>query len=64
MRDEHLNGQLFDSLLEIQVLNEAWRIDYGCKSSGSRKGSPFGDELAICPFGMDGDLLFSEALVS
>ena len=28
MRDEHLNGQLFDSLLEAQVLNEAWRIDY------------------------------------
>jgi len=27
MRDEHLNGQLFDSLLEAQVLNEAWRID-------------------------------------
>jgi len=28
MRDEHLNGQVFDSLLEAQVLNEAWRIDY------------------------------------
>jgi len=28
MRDEHLNGQLFDSLLEAQVLNEAWRVDY------------------------------------
>lgn len=28
MRDEHLNGQLFDSLLEAQVLNEDWRIDY------------------------------------
>ena len=28
MRDEHLNGQLFDTLFEAQVLNEAWRIDY------------------------------------
>ena len=28
MRDEHLNGQLFDTLLEAQVLNEAWRVDY------------------------------------
>ena len=28
MHDEHLNGQLFDSLLEAQVLNEDWRIDY------------------------------------
>lgn len=27
-RDEHLNGQLFDTLLEAQVLNEDWRIDY------------------------------------
>ena len=28
MRDEHLNGQPFDTLLEAQVLNEDWRIDY------------------------------------
>jgi putative transposase len=28
MRDEHLNGQLFDSLFEAQVLTEDWRIDY------------------------------------
>jgi len=28
MRDEHLNGQLFDTLLEAQVLNELWRVDY------------------------------------
>jgi putative transposase len=34
MRDEHLNGQQFDSLPEAQVLTEAqiltedWRIDY------------------------------------
>ena len=27
-RDEHPNGQLFDSLLEAQVLTELWRIDY------------------------------------
>ena len=28
MRDEHLNGLLFDSLLEAKVLTEDWRIDY------------------------------------
>ena len=28
LRDEHLNGQHFHSLLEAQVLTEAWRIDY------------------------------------
>jgi hypothetical protein len=26
LRDEHLNGQQFDSLLEAQVLTEDWRI--------------------------------------
>jgi putative transposase len=28
LRNEFLNGQLFDSLLEAQVLAEDWRIDY------------------------------------
>jgi putative transposase len=28
LRDEYLNGQLFESLLEAQVLIEDWRIDY------------------------------------
>ena len=27
-RDEHPNGQLFDGLLEAQVLTELWRIDF------------------------------------
>jgi putative transposase len=36
---------------------------YGCKSSGSGRGSPFGDELAIGPLGVDGDLLLSKALL-
>jgi len=27
MRDEHLNAQRFDTLLEAQVLTEDWRID-------------------------------------
>jgi len=27
MRDEHLNGQLFDTLFEAQVPTEDWRID-------------------------------------
>ena len=36
LRDEHLNGQLFDSLLEAQVLTEAWRID--CNSNRRHSG--------------------------
>ena len=28
MRDEHLNGRLFDSLLEVQVLTKDWRLEY------------------------------------
>lgn len=28
MRDEHLNGEIFDTLLEAQVLTERWRRDY------------------------------------
>jgi len=28
MRDEHLNGQQFDSLLEAKILTEDWRFDY------------------------------------
>ena len=27
MRDEHLNGQLLDTLVETQVPTEDWRID-------------------------------------
>ena len=28
LRDEHLNRQLFDNLLEAEMLTEDWRIDY------------------------------------
>jgi len=28
LRDEHLNGMQFDSMLEAQVFTEDWRIDY------------------------------------
>ena len=38
MRDEHLNGQLFDSLLEAQVLTEDWRIDYNKNRPHSAHG--------------------------
>ena len=38
MRDEHLNGQLFDSLLEAQVLTEDWRIDYNMNRPHSAHG--------------------------
>jgi len=38
MRDEHLNGQQFDSLLEAQVLTEDWRIDYNRNRPHSAHG--------------------------
>ena len=38
MRDEYLNGQQFDSLLEAQVLTEDWRIDYNCNRPHSAHG--------------------------
>jgi putative transposase len=38
MRDEHLNGQVFDSLLEAQVLTEDWRIDYNNNRPHSAHG--------------------------
>ncbi len=40
MRDEHLNGQQFDSLLEAQVLTEDWRIDYNMNRPHSTHGWP------------------------
>jgi len=38
MRDEHLNGQLFDSLFEAQVFTEDWRIDYNINRPHSAHG--------------------------
>jgi putative transposase len=38
LRDEHLNGQQFDSLLEARVLTEAWRIDYNIDRPHSAHG--------------------------
>jgi len=38
LRDEHLNGQPFDSLLEAQVLTEDWRVDYNCNRPHSAHG--------------------------
>jgi putative transposase len=38
LRDEHLNGQLFDSLLEAKVLTEDWRIDYNINRRHSGLG--------------------------
>ena len=38
MRDEHLNGQQFDSLLEAKVLTEDWRIDYNMNRPHSAHG--------------------------
>jgi len=34
LRDEYLNSQLFDSLLEAKVLLGDWRIDYNNSHSG------------------------------
>ena len=38
LRDEYLNGQQFDSLLEAQVLIEDWRIDYNMNRPHSAHG--------------------------
>jgi putative transposase len=38
MRDEHLNGQQFDSLLEAQVMTQDWRIDYNLNRPHSAHG--------------------------
>ena len=38
MRDEQLNGQQFDSLLEAKVLTEDWRIDYNINRPHSAHG--------------------------
>jgi putative transposase len=38
LRDEYLNGQLFDTALEAQVLLEDWRIDYNYHRAHSAHG--------------------------
>jgi putative transposase len=38
LRDEHLNGQRFDSLLEAKVFTEDWRIDYNINRPHSAQG--------------------------
>ncbi len=38
MRDEHLNGQLFDTVFEAQVLTEDWRVDYNMNRPHSAHG--------------------------
>jgi putative transposase len=38
LRDEFLNGQLFDTLLEAQVLLEDWRTDYNINRPHSAHG--------------------------
>ena len=38
LRDEYLNGQIFDSLLEARVLLEDWRIDYNINRPHSAHG--------------------------
>ena len=38
LRDEYLNGQVFETLLEAKVLLEAWRIDYNMNRPHSAHG--------------------------
>ncbi len=38
LRDEHLNRQLFDNLLEAKMLTEDWRIDYNTNRTYSGLG--------------------------
>jgi putative transposase len=47
LRDEFLNGQLFDTLLEAQVLLEDWRIDYNMARPHSAHGWLTPAEFAV-----------------
>jgi len=47
-RDEHLNRELFGSLLEAKVLVEAWRIEYNQKRPHSSLGYQTPEEFAAC----------------
>ena len=47
-RDEHLNRELFGSLLEAKVLVEAWRIEYNQKRPHSSLGYQTPEEFALC----------------
>ena len=38
LRDEFLNGQLFDTLLEARILLEDWRVDYDMNRPHSAHG--------------------------
>ena len=38
VRDEYLNGQIFETVLEARVLLEDWRIDYNCNRPHSAHG--------------------------
>ena len=51
LRDEHLNGRQFDSLLEAQVLTEDWRIEsrYAGDPRTVRSGRPGWVMWPSCP---------------
>jgi transposase InsO family protein len=38
LKDELLNGEIFDTLLEARVITEAWRRDYNCHRPHSSLG--------------------------
>ena len=46
LRDELLNGWIFDSLLEAQVLIEDWRVDYNTNRPHSAHGDLTPSEFA------------------
>ena len=48
LRDEHLNREIFGSLLEAKVLVEAWRIEYNQKRPHSSIGYQTPEEFAAC----------------
>jgi putative transposase len=64
IRRECLDRILILGCRHLKAVLAEYVEHYGCKSSGSNEDSPFGDELAIGPFGMDGALLLSKALIS
>lgn len=56
LRDEFLNIQVFATLLEAQVLLEAWRIDYNTKGRHAAPLLPVAARLGVLSAAAGGDV--------
>ena len=63
LRHELMDRTIIWNERQLRRLRAEYVEHYGCKSSGPSDGVALGDELAIGPLGVDGHLLFSEALL-